>query len=168
MAPQKRPLLFLQKAEEIYRALPNARFVWVGDGILSAEWDERVRARGLEKVISRLPWAHDIPPFLHAADVFMHVAQFEGLPLALLEAMSAALPCLMTSNLCQEMPFLQNGEPLLLDSSANLAPMLSNRPDLRRRGIAGRRLIEREFSFERMAESYEMLYKAISSPSTAQ
>ena len=166
MAQQKRPLLFLEKAEEIHRALPQARFLWVGEGVLSPQWDEQVRAKGLERVIFRLPWSHDIQPFLFAADVFMHVAEFEGLPLALLEAMSAGLPALMTSNLCRELPFLQNAEPLLLDSAAEVSALLADPVELRRRGLAGRGLIEREFSFARMAGEYEILYKAISSPSS--
>src|SRR5207302_5981422 len=106
MMPQKRPLLFLQLAEKIRAQLPNARFIWIGDGVLSAAWDEMVRTRSLSNVVSREPWQHDVKPFLAAADVFLHVAEYEGLPLALLEAMAAGLPCAITENLFRDMPFL--------------------------------------------------------------
>jgi glycosyltransferase involved in cell wall biosynthesis len=39
LVPQKRPLLFLQHAAAARRRVPEARFVWVGDGDLRDEWD---------------------------------------------------------------------------------------------------------------------------------
>ena len=106
MAPQKRPMEFLARAEEVLRRLPKARFLWVGDGDLSAAWDAWVESHQLGKTIRRLPWRNDVPSLLMAADVFLHVAEYEGLPLAILEAMSASLPCAISSNLLSEMPFL--------------------------------------------------------------
>ena len=38
---------FSRQAEQILRALPEATFLWVGDGALSGEWDARVAAKGL-------------------------------------------------------------------------------------------------------------------------
>ena len=92
MVPQKRPLLFLEEAERIHRVLPQARFVWLGDGALAGDWDREVRARGLGDFVRRLPWQMDVQPFLFAADLFLHTAEFEGLPLAILEALSARSP----------------------------------------------------------------------------
>jgi len=62
--------------------------------------------------IRRLPWRNDVPSLLFAADVFLHVAEFEGLPLAILEAMSAALPCAIAEHLLAEMPFLDGANSL--------------------------------------------------------
>jgi glycosyltransferase involved in cell wall biosynthesis len=161
MMPQKRPQLFLEHAERIYQRLTHARFLWVGDGPLAVEWDAWVKARGLEGVIRRFPWRHDVPALLQAADVFMHTAHFEGLPLAILEAMSAALPLALTPNLPEEMPFLKGTQPVLLKPAELDAATLNDHAELQKRGAAGRQLIQEQFSFELMAEWYEALYQSI-------
>jgi glycosyltransferase involved in cell wall biosynthesis len=163
MMPQKRPWLFLEHAERIYQRLTHARFLWVGDGPLAGDWDAWVKARGLESVIRRFPWRHDVPALLQGADLFMHTAHFEGLPLAILEAMSATLPLALTPNLPEEMPFLGKTQPVLLQAGALDVATFNDRAELQKRGNAGRRLIEEEFSFERMAEGYEALYQSVAS-----
>jgi glycosyltransferase involved in cell wall biosynthesis len=91
----------------------------------------------------------------------MHTAHFEGLPLAILEAMSAALPLALTPNLPEEMPFLKGTKPALLKAAEIDAAALNDRAELQKRGEAGRRLIEEQFSFEQMAEGYEALYQSV-------
>src|SRR5207249_10630525 len=39
MVAQKRPIRFLEHAAAVHRIHPHTRFLWVGDGELSAEWD---------------------------------------------------------------------------------------------------------------------------------
>ena len=159
MVRQKRPLVFLEKARQILRERPGAKFLWVGDGALSAEWDAQVAAHGLGAAVRRLPWHNDVQSLLLAADVFLHVAEFEGLPLAILEAMSAALPCAITANLLGEMPFMTPANSIAIgDDAAWLAP-LGDPAALRALGAAARALAEESFSFEKMAASYEALYR---------
>ena len=162
MVPQKRPKLFLELAARIHRKRPQARFLWVGDGRLSGDWDAWVRENSLEGVIRRAPWQSDVLPFLAAADLFLHTAQYEGLPLALLEALSAGLPCALTENLPREMPFLESVHPIVAGTEDDAWISRLEEPALlRRSGQAGRELVQRRFSFERMAESYESLYNAV-------
>ena len=106
MVPQKRPMLFLETAETIHRRMPHARFLWAGDGELSEAWDAWVKKRQMETVIRRLPWQSNVPGLLSAADLFLHVADFEGLAFAVLEALASGLACAITQNLLNEMPFL--------------------------------------------------------------
>ena len=159
MVRQKRPLVFLEKAEQILRTQPKAKFLWVGDGGLSGEWDARVAAKGLGQRIRRLPWHNDVQSLLLAADVFLHVAEFEGLPLAILEAMSAALPCAITANLLGEMPFMTAENSIAIGDDDSWMERLRDAATLRALGAAARRLAEERFSFEKMAESYEALYR---------
>lgn len=159
MVPQKRPLVFVEMARKILRVLPGSTFLWVGDGALSADWDAAVTSNGLAQKIRRLPWHNDVQSLLLSADVFLHVAEFEGLPLAILEAMSAGLPCAITANLLGEMPFMNDSNSIAIGSDeAWLAP-LGDPAGLRARGAAARRLAEEHFSFEKMAEGYEALYR---------
>ena len=159
MMPQKRPLLFLELAVRVLCELPNAKFLWIGDGDLSAEWDKRVAAKSLGDKVRRLPWQLDAPAFLAAADVFLHVAEFEGLAFAILEALAAGLPCAITPNLLAEMPFLNSANSIAVgNDGAWLAPLR----DAQQRaalGRAARALAEKDFSFATMAENYEALYR---------
>lgn len=159
MVPQKRPLLFLDTAERLHRTLPQARFLWVGDGELSKEWDAWVTARKLDHVIRRLPWQQDAPALLAAADVFLHVAEFEGLAFAILEALAAGLPCAITPNLLAEMSFLDATNSLAMDAADAWFSAVRNPASLRAIGAAARRLAEEKFSFARMARDYEVLYR---------
>ncbi len=156
MVPQKRPLLFLEHAARILTAHPGARFLWIGDGALAVAWDREVSARGLSGAVRRLPWQADVPAFLLAADLFLHTAEFEGLPLAILEAMSAGLPCAITENLLAEMPFLNSSNSIAIGADPR---WLAEIGDSAARGAAARALAEAEFSFEKMAASYEALYR---------
>lgn len=159
MVAQKRPLLFLDMAERIHRLLPEARFVWVGDGDLAADWDHAVAHRKLQRMVRRVPWQPDVQPFLLAADAFLHVAEYEGLPLAILEALSAALPCVLTPNLRNEMPFLHDGNSIVIGDGDEWVQTLRDRAQMHLLGSAGRALAERDFSYARMAEQYETLYE---------
>jgi glycosyltransferase involved in cell wall biosynthesis len=158
MVPQKRPLLFLEKAQQILTQIPEAKFIWVGDGWLGDDWDRRVSEANLSHAISRVPWQKEVRPFLAAADLFLHAANFEGLPLALLEAMSAGLPCALTDNLLKEMPFLGPANSLSVNTGLEWIGALSDRAELKRIGEASRELLIREFSFSKMADRYEALY----------
>ncbi|MCA1660467.1 MAG: glycosyltransferase, partial [Verrucomicrobiaceae bacterium] len=115
MVSQKRPLLFLEHVARLHQLRPDARCIWIGDGLLSQAWDRAVAERGLHGAVQRLPWQSDPSSFLLAGDLFLHVAEFEGLPLAVLEAMSAGLPCAITANLRAEMPFLDESNSVAVD-----------------------------------------------------
>ena len=58
--------------------------------------EERLRARAIElhAPVTFLGPRKDAPALLRAADLFLFPSQFEGLPLALIEAMAMGVPCL--------------------------------------------------------------------------
>ncbi len=162
MDTRGRPLFFLERAAEMLRALPEARFLWIGDGVLSEAWDEWIAAnRRPGERIQRVPWRNDVPLLLLAADAFLHVAHSEGLPLALLEAMSAALPCVITDHLRDEIPSLDASNSITVDPQGHWLETLRDRERLTALGAAARRTAEERFSCAKMAESYEALYREI-------
>ena len=161
MVPQKRPIAFLEYASRILERLPHARFIWVGDGQLAAEWDRWVGDRHLGNVIQRLPWRSNVRNMLFAADAFLHVAEFEGLPLAILEALSAGLPCAISPNLLREMPFLNDTNSVAIGEGDAWAETLADPGELAVRGKNARKLAEEQFSFDIMAARYEVLYREV-------
>jgi len=159
LVPQKRPLTFLDQAARILASQPDVRFLWVGDGAMANEWDQGIHQLGLAHAVQRIGWQMDVTPFLFASDLFLHVAEFEGLPLAILEAMSAALPCAISRNLLREMPFFDDHSAIAVDDDATWARVLGDREQLKGIGRRSRQLAEQQFSFGAMAASYEALYQ---------
>jgi glycosyltransferase involved in cell wall biosynthesis len=156
LVPQKRPFIFLDLAERIHSRVPHVRFVWIGDGSLSKEWDERAARLGY---VRRVGWQRSVSEFLFAADVFLHTAEFEGLPLAILEALSSGLPCAITPNLLAEMPFLDGTNSISISEDEVWADVLSDPSRLDELGKNARQLAEKCFSFDTMAARYEALYE---------
>jgi glycosyltransferase involved in cell wall biosynthesis len=155
---QKRPLLFLRIAEELHNLVPDARFIWVGDGKLGEEWHKTVARAGLEDVISCAGWRADVQPYLVASDLLLHVAEFEGLPFAVLEAMAAGLACAVTRDLAHEIPLFNEQNVLFVDEVRGLAEKLRQPLAVSAIAEGGRHLVESQLSMNRMAESYEKLY----------
>jgi glycosyltransferase involved in cell wall biosynthesis len=161
LVPQKRPLLFLQHAAATRKLVPQARFVWVGDGDLREEWDRKAAADGLNDAVQRVGWQEHVAPFLAAADIFLHTAEFEGQPFAMLEAMSAALPCAVVPDLGAELPFLNAQNSIAVDEAGAWLAALANESTRTTYGQAARELYDREFTFARMAANYEALYREL-------
>jgi glycosyltransferase involved in cell wall biosynthesis len=160
MVPQKRPLLFLEIARTIVRYIANARFCWLGDGALKPEWDWTVQHFGLAENVLAPGWVADPGPFYAASDVFLHLAAFEGLPLAVLEAMAAGLPCCLTPNLIGE---FGNLEGLVSVDGENPGWLKELQNPVRRRylGDLVRKSAIEMFSVERMASDYLSLYREV-------
>lgn len=164
LVDQKRPFVFLDTARKIHKIFPAAKFLWVGDGHLLPKWKSWIANENLESVIRCAGWQKDATPFLLAADLLLHVALQEGLPLALIEAMAAELPCAVTRSLAAEIPLFNESNVLFTDDPSALAVQLQNRTLLNAIAAGARKLIENQFSLHRMIESYENLYQRVKRP----
>jgi glycosyltransferase involved in cell wall biosynthesis len=79
-------------------ALPaDVRLVLVGLGPLEADLRALVAREGLAEQVTFAGSRDDVAALLPAFDVFALSSRYEGLPIALLEAMAAGRPCVATS-----------------------------------------------------------------------
>jgi len=166
---QKRLDLWLQAARDITGAVPAAQFVLVGDGPLRAEVESWRREMALDGRVHLPGLQDDVKPFLAAADLFLLTSDFEGLPLAVIEAMAAGLPVVATRaggvpGLVGEGEeaggaLVETGDvagcvrevvALLVDSGIRAAT-----------GVAARARVRRDFSVERMVAEYQDMYEAM-------
>jgi len=154
MTPQKRPFVFLDLAARIRAIIPEARFFWIGDGPLAEEWNTRATASGAK----RLGWRDDVAQLLASGDLLLHTAEYEGMPLAILEAMAAGLPCAISESLHREMPFLDNTNSYRISETDAWIAALGDRTDLSRRAKSAAHLASTQFSTDVMAAAYELLY----------
>ena len=85
---QKGHATLIDAAQSIKREVPGARLVLVGSGPLEADLRERARACGVEDVVIFAGHREDAREIVAGADLFVLPSLFDGLSIALLEAMA--------------------------------------------------------------------------------
>jgi glycosyltransferase involved in cell wall biosynthesis len=76
---------------------PDILLILVGDGPLFGNIRDLVVKQSLEKNVLLLGAREDVPRLLAASDLYVSSSHWEGLPLAILEAMMAGLPVVATN-----------------------------------------------------------------------
>ncbi|NCP88595.1 glycosyltransferase, partial [bacterium] len=75
---------------------PNMVLILIGDGPLFEDIRSLISRLSLEKNVLLLGARQDVPRLLAASDLYVSSSHWEGLPLAILEAMMAGLPVVAT------------------------------------------------------------------------
>jgi len=164
LEPQKNPLLLVQA----FAALNNPRIhlIMLGEGSLREQLVAYIREHGLERRVHLLGKRNEVPECLAASDVFVLSSNWEGNPLAVMEAMAAGLPVVSTA--VGGVPELvESGQQGILvppgDCAAFAEAMrtLLNDPEKRTAmANAARVRATAAFNVERMAQGYERIYRA--------
>jgi glycosyltransferase involved in cell wall biosynthesis len=95
--------LILRVAEELLKLEPSVVFLLVGDGPLRPEIEGEINRRGLSEHFVMAGLRSNVPEILKGAmDTFLFPSEYEGLPIALMEAELAGLPCLASDVIAPE------------------------------------------------------------------
>lgn len=82
---------------EIFEKMPeDARLLLVGDGVLRPDVEQQAEALGIRDRVLFTGVRTDVDRLLQAMDVFLMPSLFEGLPVSIVEAQAAGLPCLIS------------------------------------------------------------------------
>ena len=81
---------------------PNIKLVWVGDGKLRTAIEERLQKEQIVDSVLLLGARSDVPRILQAIDVFCLPSFNEGLPVSMIEAQAAGLPCCVSDAITRE------------------------------------------------------------------
>jgi glycosyltransferase involved in cell wall biosynthesis len=95
--PDKDVSTLLSAFSHLNRTLPACELVIVGDGEERQALAEKARLLGIERAVVFVGHSTDVFSWLASSDAFVMSSKTEGVPLALLEAMSFGLPCVATS-----------------------------------------------------------------------
>jgi glycosyltransferase involved in cell wall biosynthesis len=154
----------------LIEALPkDAHLVIVGDGPMRGVLEELVDKSGLRPRVVFAGNQTDVVPWLQALDVFaLPSCGNEGVPQALVQAMLAGLPCVTTG--VGSIPEAAIHEKTALVVPAENSKVLGNEiqrllanPDLARRlGDEARRHCALNFSYQRMLDRMEEIYRQVS------
>ena len=157
--PQKNPLLLI----DALPSDPRCHLLLAGDGSLAPEVRKRAGGR-----VHLLGVRTDIPELLRACDVFALASDYEGLPVAVIEAMAAGLPVVATR--VGGLPELVTEQTGVLvpprDARAlsrALTPLVASPASRTAMGERAQRRAQ-EFGAQRMIDAYAALFTRIADP----
>jgi glycosyltransferase involved in cell wall biosynthesis len=169
LAPQKAPEVFIRACAQIGAAMPDARFVLIGEGPLARLVEAEIAASGLDGRLLRLGGVHGAATVLPQLDVFVLASRYEGGPYAPLEAMRAGTPVVLTE-VTGSRDTIEHGRSGLFapcDDPPALAAQvirLLGDPALRRRlAEGGRNRLVQSFDVLVMADRLAELYQTLRS-----
>lgn len=167
LKPQKNAADFVAAAAKVAAKVPEARFVFLGDGPQRRALEAKAFALGVGDKVSFLGWRRDGAQWLAAADAFAMTSLWEGLPRALVEAMRTGLPsvCYATDGVVDLLRDGENGflaAPGDVDAlAAKLTLVLTDKELRRRLGAAAAATIGPEFDIDGMVRAQEALYERL-------
>ncbi|PWG60002.1 glycosyltransferase family 1 protein [Bifidobacterium catulorum] len=95
--PQKNHEFLIDIFAEVHRLRPDSELWLVGGGELDDELKNRIRAKvdglGLHDAVRFLGVREDVNRLMQGMDAFVLPSLFEGLPVTMIEAQAAGLPC---------------------------------------------------------------------------
>lgn len=96
LTPQKGIEFLLRAIPAVLREIPRAKFMIAGDGYKKAELQAAANALGVGDRLAFLGYRSDVPRFLNAMDLYVLPSLWEGLPLALIEALACGKPAVVS------------------------------------------------------------------------
>jgi glycosyltransferase involved in cell wall biosynthesis len=166
LAPQKNHLRFLEAAQRVRTLRPDVRFLVVGDGELRGQLTERARELGLDAAVTFTGMRRDVPALAARADLVVFSSDWEGLPLAGLEALAAGTPLVSTP--VEGMRELREGgaAEVVAEAGADavadgILALLADDARRAEMGERGRRLVAERYSAAAMVDAYEAQYRAL-------
>jgi len=105
---QKNHSFLIDLFTEFHKQNGNVVLLLIGDGELRSTIEKKVRALHLEDNVKFLGIRSDIERILQGIDLFVFPSLHEGLPVSLIEAQGAGLPCIISDRISREVDLGMN------------------------------------------------------------
>jgi len=166
LIPIKGSNFLLEAAGEVIKKRPETIFVFLGEGELQKQMEERASQLGIREQVMLLGWRPDVASIMSTYDVFAFPSLNEGMGKALVEAMAMGKP-VVASNVSGIRDLVVNGEngflvpPAQPELLAKRIKYLLENPQIRQAfGMAGKRMAG-GYSADSMVEEIDQLYLAL-------
>ena len=162
---QKGHAFLIEATSQIIERFPDLHILLIGDGELRGEMEVQVQARNLDNNIHFLGSRSDIPDLLAVSDFFVLPSLWEGLPMALLEAMASALPIIATKVSGSQQVMVSQETGLLIDPgdadqlAEAMATMLTQPEEAKAMGQAAFEQVDSFYSARKQARDHVVLYQ---------
>ncbi len=167
LIPRKGHAALLDALSVVVGPQPDLHVVLFGQGPEEPLLRREVQRRGLEGRVRFAGFRADMPQLLPGIDVVVHPAFREGMGVALLEAMSAGVAVIASSEggISEVIEDGVHGRLIRPGESATLADaligLLADAPARRAMGVAARRHVQQRFSSTRMVEGNLDVYRGL-------
>ena len=169
LAPPKRPDLALRALAAVRAEIPEAELHVVGDGPLRADAEQLAAQLGVVDAVRFLGYREDVPALLAEAECALLASDYEGCPLAVVEAMAAGVAVGRDrgGGSRRARRAGQDGRSRRARRRGGARLGAAERPgrpgsSLATRCAQGRRVAEERLSLERMVERLTSLYDQVS------
>jgi len=164
---QKDPINFIKSIAIAHKQDPQIKGLFVGEGDLKEEAMNYIKKNSLENMIKTSDFRNDIPDLLNAIDVFCLPSLWEGLSIALLEAMAMGKALVVTPT--------DGTKEVITDQVNGLVAQYNNPENLAGLYIAyfkdsllkekcekeAKALIEKRFDSKRVSAKVTEIYKSL-------
>lgn len=162
--PLKDHITAIQTFAKTVSKLPNSKFWIVGDGEEHEKIIQEIQKLAIADNVRLLGNRADVEVLMHAADAFLLTSISEGIPLTVIEAMFAGIPCVCT-NVGGLPEIIKHGSNGLLAPARNpdalstqLIEVLTNKDRARSLGQTGKSEAMLKFSDQAMQDAYRDVY----------
>jgi glycosyltransferase involved in cell wall biosynthesis/peptidoglycan/xylan/chitin deacetylase (PgdA/CDA1 family) len=162
---EKRIDVLIRAMPQVLARYPDVELALGGEGRCREELTRITHELGLTERVRFLGHRDDVPQVLAEADLFVLPSRSEAFPNSVMEAMAAGLP-VIASNVGGIPELVRDGHNGRLvpagdvDALARaMLDVLETPSQAERFGRAGREIIERTYSFDRMVDQFETLYE---------
>lgn len=167
---QKRLWIWIDLALKILQKSPETHFVLVGDGEWRSRLERQIEESGKSAHFHLVGVQKQVIPYLSIMDIYLSTSEFEGLPIAMLEAMSCEVPVVATraGGIGEVIQHGVQGYLSEIDEYEELADycvQLINDQDLHQSmSLAARERVVAQFSMKRMVAELEAVYDSVIAP----
>lgn len=122
----KNHMFLLNIFAKVLEKRSDAVLLLVGDGELRSEIEYKIRELGIENQVILTGSREDVPQLLQAMDIFVFPSRWEGLPVTVVEAQAAGLPCLISDKITTDVDLSALVNRLPIDDSNIWAEAILN------------------------------------------
>jgi glycosyltransferase involved in cell wall biosynthesis len=165
LATEKGVDIFLRAAARVLAELPATKFVVIGEGPDREQLELLIDELQVRNNVFMLGRRDDMPSVYASLDIMVSASRREGLPMAILEGMASSRPVVATAVGAVPDVIVDGHTGVLVPSenvdalAAKILTLLNNATQRENLGATAKRLIEEEFSAERMTTDYLHVYE---------